>query len=80
MIFILIVYFFFNQFKAGSRFGHSGTFEVTKNEQQSNSTSGSRPSALKVSVPSDLEGGSFFLVKTQKGIYFYFYFSFCFQT
>jgi hypothetical protein len=42
---------------------------VTKNEQQSNSTSGSRPSALKVSVPSDLEGGSFFLVKTQKGIF-----------
>jgi hypothetical protein len=41
---------------------------VTKNEQQSNSTSGPRPSALKVSVPSDLEGGSFFLVKTQKGI------------
>ncbi|CAG2178702.1 unnamed protein product, partial [Oppiella nova] len=51
---------------AGSRFPHSGTFEVTKNEEQCTSGTGSRASALKVKVPSDLEGGSFFQVKTQK--------------
>ncbi|CAG2109723.1 unnamed protein product, partial [Medioppia subpectinata] len=51
---------------AGSRFPHSGTFEVTKNEEQSTCGTGSRASALKVKVPSDLEGGSFFQVKTQK--------------
>lgn len=63
---------------AGSRFYHTGTFEVAKNEIPSAPTSvpttptGAFPqperlSALKVTVPSDLEGGSFFQVKTQKG-------------
>ena len=51
--------------KAGSRFHHTGTFEVTKNEDFNNS--GDRVSALKVKVPAALEGGSFFLVKIKKG-------------
>ncbi|XP_054154405.1 mediator of RNA polymerase II transcription subunit 17-like isoform X2 [Oppia nitens] len=51
---------------AGSRFPHTGTFEVTKNEDQVSTGTGPRASALKVKVPADLEGGSFFQVKTQK--------------
>lgn len=51
---------------AGSCFYHRGTFEVTKNEQSSSYPN--RQSALKVTVPPDLEGGSYFQVKTQKGM------------
>lgn len=51
----------------GSRFPHSGTFEVTKNENATAVTSaGPKPCALKVTVPPDLEGVAYIHVSIQK--------------
>lgn len=51
----------------GSRFPHSGQFEVTKNEQVAfTNPTGPKSCALKVTVPSDLEGVAYIHVSIQK--------------
>jgi len=69
---------------AGSKFGQSGMFEVTKAEDDIQSNSGisssspssspgqnvsitKSPSALRVTVPTELQGVSYIMVLCQKG-------------
>ncbi|PIK48916.1 putative mediator of RNA polymerase II transcription subunit 17 isoform X2 [Apostichopus japonicus] len=55
---------------SGSRFWHTGTFEVTKTSEEEFEETEKRgvpPCSLKVTVPSDLEGTSFIRVLIQEG-------------
>lgn len=55
---------------SGSRFWHSGTFEVTKTTEEEFEAAerrGIQPCSLKVTVPSDLEGTSYIRVLIQEG-------------
>lgn len=47
---------------AGSMFTQHGTFEVVRNENQTPQN----PSALRIIIPKSLEGGNFFVVRTNK--------------
>ncbi|KAH9389102.1 Mediator of RNA polymerase II transcription subunit 17 [Tyrophagus putrescentiae] len=47
---------------AGSMFAQPGTFEVVRNENQTPQN----PSALRIIIPKSLEGGNFFVVRTNK--------------
>lgn len=57
---------------AGSRFNHSGIFEVSKAEEPSGSSDSSegqtKPSMIKVTIPAELEGTAYIQVTIQKGI------------
>lgn len=76
---------------AGSKFPQSGMFEVTKAEDDVQSTSGNSsispssspsqnvsmtksPSALRVTVPTELHGVSYIMVLCQKGNLMYYIF------
>jgi len=57
---------------AGSRYNHSGIFEVSKAEDPSGSSDSSdgqtKPSMIKVTIPAELEGTAYIQVTIQKGI------------
>ena len=60
---------------AGSRFPHNGIFEVSKSEDPVPGSSGemivveghSKPSMIKVTIPTELEGTAYIQVTIQKG-------------
>jgi len=60
---------------AGSRFPHTGIFEVSKSEDPIPGSSGemivveghSKPSMIKVTIPTELEGTAYIQVTIQKG-------------
>lgn len=59
---------------AGSRFHHTGIFEVTKSEDHTQGSSAdiitenlSKPSMIKITVPTELEGTAYIQVTIQKG-------------
>ncbi len=57
-----------SQLAAGSRFWHSGMFEVTKTpEEDMEDTPERKACPLKVTVPSDLEGTSYIQVLIKEG-------------
>lgn len=78
------LFYFTNVVIAGSKFGQSGMFEVTKAEDDIQPPSGisstspssspchivpitKSPSALRVTVPTELQGVSYIMVLCQKG-------------